>query len=122
MVGSGGLTKTGSGTLVIASNSSYSGPTVIHSGTVQLQSGLSLAGNLANYALNIDASTLPAGSYGSVANSGTQGGSFTSYIGNGTGNIAVGGAGGQINGRNALQFAGGNALASALMGIPVTAG
>ncbi len=41
LAGSGGLTKAGSGTLLLTSSSTYSGPTLVGAGTLKLTSGIS---------------------------------------------------------------------------------
>jgi fibronectin-binding autotransporter adhesin len=92
--GDGGLTKTGAGTLVLLATNSYTGPTVVSAGTLQLGN---LNGVVAEY--NFGATAL-----GSTAvnNLGSGGAAMNGTL-IGTGAAIV--AGGR-NGANALQFTG----------------
>jgi fibronectin-binding autotransporter adhesin len=76
ITGSGALTKTGTGTLILAANNSYGGGTTISAGTLQLGNGTGIAGSvtgniLDNAALAFDYSGTAAAYSGVISGSGT---------------------------------------------------
>ena len=81
--GSGSFTKTGAGTLVIASNQTYSGPTVIKTGIMQLGGGASISGFGADtVGVNGSNSTWTVNTAGNITATGITGGSLTLTDGN----------------------------------------
>jgi autotransporter-associated beta strand protein len=92
-----GLTKIGSGSLTLKGTNSYTGPTTVTNGTLVI-------GNVLNNAtMQVDATRLTGPSVSSVANLGTQGGTFSSS------STAI--TAGAINGKQALTFNGSAATA-----------
>jgi fibronectin-binding autotransporter adhesin len=91
--GGGGLTKIGDGTLVLAADSFYSGPTAVTAGTLQVDgnNGLAIGG-------------VSVAADGTLAGSGTIGGATT--IGGGA-TIAPGSSPGNLTFAQGLTFAGG---------------
>jgi len=105
------LTKAGSGTLTLTSTNTYSGGTTISGGMLKLTAlSVDAPAILTNAIMRVDASILASGTYTSVANLGTRGGSFSAS----SGNVPVGSANANANikGRNAFFFDGANALIS----------
>lgn len=111
ITGAGGLTKVGSGSLVLGGTNNYGGNTIVSAGTLRLESSSAIPGGVTNGNLNLDGdSTLDLNGFSATINGLSTDGSGTPVINNSAtipGALILGGNDASVNWTGPLNSSGG---------------